>query len=407
MMKLVRVGSKELQKLYERQFNRKQRISSTVTRIINEVICFGDKAIVQFTKKFDKVKISIKNIRVSEAEISSAFQNITPEFVNQIKQVITNITAYHQNQILKSFRMRTPEGAILGEDIKPLGRVGIYIPGGTAPLVSTVLMTVIPAKVAQVKEIYISSPPQKDGSLNPYILVVASLLKVNGIFKVGGAQAIAAFAFGTKTIPKVDKIVGPGNIYVTEAKRQVYGYVDIDCLAGPSEVVVVASKFTKPEYVVADLKAQAEHKDGLAILITPSKSLARFVRDKVDKGFVIRVKNLEEAIEIANRIAPEHLELLVNNPTRWLKKVRNAGAVFLGPYSPTAVGDYVAGPSHVLPTGGTARFFSGLSVRDFVRGQSVINYSRKALEKHFEVLKTLTEVENMVEHFNSVKVRLS
>jgi histidinol dehydrogenase len=406
-MKLIRTGSKELEKLCQRQFDCKHRVSSKVAKIINEVLCFGDKALVQFTKKFDKVKISIKNIKVSEAEISSAFQNITPQFVTQIKQVISNITTYYNNQTLKSFRMKTPEGAILGEDIKPLEKVGIYIPGGTAPLVSTVLMTVVPARVAQVKEIYLASPPHKDGSINPYILVVASLLKVNGIFKIGGAQAIAAFAFGTKVVPKVDKIVGPGNIYVTEAKRQVYGYVDIDSLAGPSEVVVIASKFTNPEYVIADLKAQAEHKDGLAILITPSKSLAKLVRDKVENGYLIKVKNLEEAIEIANRIAPEHLELLVQNPTRWLKKVRNAGAVFLGPYSPTAVGDYVAGPSHVLPTNGTARFFSGLSVRDFVRGQSVINYSRRALEKHFEILKTLTEVENMVEHFNSVKVRLS
>lgn len=406
-MKLIRAGSKELEKLCQRRFDCKPRVSSKVAKIINEVLCFGDKALVQFTKKFDKVKISIKNIKVSEAEISSAFQNITPQFVTQIKQVISNITNYYSNQILKSFRMKTPEGAVLGEDIKPLEKVGIYIPGGTAPLVSTVLMTVVPARVAQVKEIYLASPPRRDGSINPYILVVASLLKVNGIFKIGGAQAIAAFAFGTRVVPKVDKIVGPGNIYVTEAKRQVYGYVDIDSLAGPSEVVVIASKFTNPEYVIADLKAQAEHKDGLAILITPSKSLAKLVRDKIENGYLIKVKNLEEAIEIANRIAPEHLELLVQNPTRWLKKVRNAGAVFLGPYSPTAVGDYVAGPSHVLPTSGTARFFSGLSVRDFVRGQSVINYSRRALEKHFEILKTLTEVENMVEHFNSVKVRLS
>lgn len=406
-MKLIRAGSKELEKLCQRRFDCKPRVSSKVAKIINEVLCFGDKALVQFTKKFDKVKISIKNIKVSEAEISSAFQNITPQFVTQIKQVISNITNYYSNQTLKSFRMKTPEGAVLGEDIKPLEKVGIYIPGGTAPLVSTVLMTVVPARVAQVKEIYLASPPRRDGSINPYILVVASLLKVNGIFKIGGAQAIAAFAFGTRVVPKVDKIVGPGNIYVTEAKRQVYGYVDIDSLAGPSEVVVIASKFTNPEYVIADLKAQAEHKDGLAILITPSKSLAKLVRDKIENGYLIKVKNLEEAIEIANRIAPEHLELLVQNPTRWLKKVRNAGAVFLGPYSPTAVGDYVAGPSHVLPTSGTARFFSGLSVRDFVRGQSVINYSRRALEKHFEILKTLTEVENMVEHFNSVKVRLS
>jgi histidinol dehydrogenase len=223
---------------------------------------------------------------------------------------------------------------------------------------------------------------------------------------MGGAQAIAAFAFGTRTVPKVDKIVGPGNLYVTEAKRQLYGYVDIDTLAGPSEVVVIASKFTKPEYVIADLKAQAEHKDGLAILITPSKSLANYVKDKVQGGYIIRVRNLEQAIEIANKIAPEHLELLVQSPHKWIKKIKNVGCVFLGPYSPTAIGDYIAGPSHVLPTGGTARFFSGLGVRDFLRSYSVINYSRRGLEKYYEALRNLAEIEGMPEHLNSVEVRL-
>lgn len=405
-MRAIRLSSKEFEKLCNRFINRKRRVVHTVERIIKDIQNFGDQALVQYTRKFDGVKLQIRNIRVTESEISAAFQNINPQFVNQIKQIISNITKFHQNQLLKSFRIKTDEGAILGEEVQPLEKVGIYIPGGTAPLVSTVLMTVIPAKVAQVKEIYLASPPQKDGYINPYILVVASLLKVNGIFKMGGAQAIAAFAFGTRTVPKVDKIVGPGNLYVTEAKRQLYGYVDIDTLAGPSEVVVIASKFTKPEYVIADLKAQAEHKDGLAILITPSKSLANYVKDKVQGGYVIRVRNLEQAIEVANKIAPEHLELLVQNPHKWIKKIKNVGCVFLGPYSPTAIGDYIAGPSHVLPTGGTARFFSGLGVRDFLRSYSVINYSRRGLERYHEALRSLAEIEGMPEHLNSVEVRL-
>lgn len=405
-MRLLRISSKEFERLCRRDHSRKQRVARSVAKIIADVALQGDRAVVQYTRKFDQAKIGVKNIRVSESEISAAFQNIDPSFVAQIKQVISNITRFHQSQVLRSFRIRTPEGAILGEEVQPVEKVGIYIPGGTAPLVSTLLMTVLPAKVAQVREIYLASPAQKDGYINPYILVVANLLKVNGIFKVGGAQAIAAFALGTKTIPKVDKIVGPGNIYVTEAKRQVFGYVGVDSLAGPSEVVVIASKFIHPEYVVADLKAQAEHKDGLAILITPSKSLASYVKDKVAKGYLIRVQNLEQAIEIANKIAPEHLELLVQRPHRWVKKVRNAGAIFLGPYSPTAVGDYIAGPSHVLPTYGTARFFSGLGVRDFLKTQSIINYSKKALEKYYQILKSLAEVEGLLEHLNSVRVRL-
>jgi len=406
-MKTVGVGSKEFEKICRRHFNKKQRVAGIVSKILQDVHISGDRALIQYTRKFDKANIQVKSIKVTESEISIAFQNIKPSFVTQIKQVIANITKFHHGQILKSFRIRTEEGAILGEDVKSLERVGVYIPAGTHPLISTVLMTVVPAKVAQVKEIYLASPPQEDGYINPYILVVASLLKVKSIFKVGGAQAIAAFAYGTKTVPQVDKIVGPGNNYVTEAKRQVYGYVDIDTFAGPSEVVVIANKFTKPEYVIQDLKAQAEHKDGVAILVTPSKSLANYVKDKVAGGYLIKVRNLEQAIDVANRIAPEHLEILVQRPHRWVKKIANAGAVFLGSYSPTAIGDYIAGPSHVLPTHGTARFFSGLSVRDFLRTQSVINYSKKALEKYYETLEALANVEGLQEHLNSVKVRLT
>ncbi|MDP8253698.1 MAG: histidinol dehydrogenase [Candidatus Kaelpia aquatica] len=406
-MKCVGLSSKEFEKLCNRSFNKNQRLNNTVANIISEVSNHGDRALLQYTKKFDKVNIKQRSIKVTESEISAAFQNISPSFVTHIKQSINNITKFHQQQGLKSFRIKTEEGAILGEEVQPLDKVGVYIPGGTAPLVSTILMTVLPARVAQVKEIYLASPPQRDGDINPYILVVASLLKVKNIFKMGGAQAIAALAFGTKTVTRVDKIVGPGNKYVTEAKRQLYGYVDIDTLAGPSEVVVIASKFTKGDYVVQDLKAQAEHKDGVAILITPSKTLANYVKDKVSKGYLIKVKNLDQAIDVANKIAPEHLELLVQRPHRLVKRIKNAGAVFLGPYSPTAVGDYIAGPSHVLPTYGTARFFSGLSVRDFLKTQSIINYSKKALEKYYPTLELLSEIEGLKEHLNSVKIRLS
>ncbi len=406
-MKILRISSKEFEKLCCRHFNKRQRINNIVSKIINDVSVKGDSALMHYTSKFDHAKISAKNIKVTEAEISAAFQNINPIFVTQIKHVVANITRFHQSQIFKSFRIKTEDGAILGEEVQSLEKIGVYIPGGTAALVSTVLMTVVPAKVAQVKEIYLASPPQKDGYINPFIIVVGSLLKVNAIYKMGGAQAIAAFAFGTKTVPKVDKIVGPGNNYVTEAKRQLYGYVDIDTLAGPSEVVVIASKFTNPEYVIQDLKAQSEHKDGIAVLITPSKSLANAVKDKIAGGYLIKVKNLEQAIEVSNKIAPEHLELLVQRPHRLVKKIRNTGAVFLGPYSPTAIGDYIAGPSHVLPTHGTARFFSGLSARDFLRTQSIINYSKKGLEKYFDVLKAMAEVEGLNEHLNSIKVRLT
>ncbi|MDD5613742.1 MAG: histidinol dehydrogenase [Candidatus Omnitrophica bacterium] len=406
-MKNIGIYSKEFDKLCSRSFNRKERIKNTVSKIISDVANYGDTAVLQYTRKFDRVSIKPRNIRVTESEISAAFQNISPAFVSHIKQSIVNITKFHQQQILKSFRIKTEDGVILGEEVQALEKVGVYIPGGSAPLVSTVLMTVLPAKVAQVRDVYLASPPQSDGFINPYIIVVASLLKVKAIFKAGGAQAVAALALGTKTIPKVDKIVGPGNNYVTEAKRQLYGYVDIDTLAGPSEVVVIASKFTKPEYVIHDLKAQAEHKDGIAVLVTPSKEIANYAKEKVSGGYLIKVNNLDQAVDVANRIAPEHLELLVQRPHRFVKKIKNAGAIFLGPYSPTAVGDYIAGPSHVLPTYGTARFFSGLSVRDFLKTQSVINYSKKALEKYYPTLELLANIEGLSEHLNSVKVRLT
>jgi histidinol dehydrogenase len=266
-------------------------------------------------------------------------------------------------------------------------------------------MTVLPAKIAGVKKIVLVSPPNEFKTINSHILVMADLLEVDEVYKVGGAQAIAALAFGTKTIPKVNKIVGPGNEYVTEAKRQVFGYSDIDMLAGPSEVLILANQYANPSYVIKDLMAQSEHRKGLSILITPSKRLAKIVKREIEKGYLVLTKNIEEAIEIVNQIAPEHLQIMVKNPKKVLKGIKNAGAIFIGPYSPVTVGDYVAGPSHVLPTGGTARFFSGLGVEDFMKASHIVHYSKKALEEMRDTIEKLTSVEGLPRHMDSVRAR--
>jgi len=406
-MKIIRSGSKKLEKIYNRGFNRQPRVEERVKKIIDDVRVLGDDALLKYTKKFDGVKLSSRQLKVSEIEISGAYQNISPNFVSTLKVVIDNVNRFYKKTLRKSWRMKDGEGVVLGENYTALDRVGIYIPAGTAPLVSTVYMTVLPAKIAGVKKIALISPPDKNGFINPHILVVADLLKVDEIYRVGGAQGIAALAYGTKTIPKVDKIVGPGNIYVSEAKRQVFGQVDIDMIAGPTELVIIANRHSDPKFIIADLKAQAEHAKGLAILITNSKSLAKEVKSQLvaTNGHIILAKNLEEAVEISNKIAPEHLEILVNNPQRLLKGVRNAGAIFLGPYSPTAIGDYVAGPSHVLPTHGTARFFSGLSVFDFLKSSHIISYSKKALEKVKDPLEKIAGIEGLSKHLDSVKAR--
>ncbi|MDD4953353.1 MAG: histidinol dehydrogenase, partial [Candidatus Omnitrophica bacterium] len=376
-------------------------------KIIEDVRAFGDEALLKYTRKFDKVKLPLRQLKVSEIEISGAYQSISPNFVSSLKVVIENVNRFYRKTVKKSWRIKDPDGAVLGENYTPLERVGVYIPAGTAPLVSTVYMTVLPAKIAGVKKIVLISPPDKNGFINPHILVVADLLKVDEIYRVGGAQGIAALAYGTKTIAGVDKIVGPGNIYVSEAKRQVFGVVDIDMVAGPTELVIIANRSSDPRFIVADLKAQAEHAKGLAILITNSKSLARQVNSELDgvNGLIILTKNLSEAADIANKIAPEHLEILVNNPRKLMRQIRNAGAIFLGPYSPAAVGDYVAGPSHVLPTQGTARFFSGLSVSDFTKSNHIISYPKKALEKIREPLEKIACIEGLSKHLDSVKAR--
>lgn len=405
-MKFIRYNSKQFQKLCDRNFQRKKRIQESVRKIVEDVKNRGDDAVLKYTRKFDKVKLQQKRMKVTESELNGAYQDIKPDFVNALKLAIDNISRFYKKQLRKSWKMKDREdGILLAEKIQPLETIGIYIPSGTAPLVSTVYMTVLPAKLAGVKNIIICTPPNKFGSVDPHILAVANLLKVNGVYKVGGAQAIAAMAFGTKTIPKVDKIVGPGNPYVTEAKRQVFGYCDIDMLAGPSEVVIVASQYSNPDYVIADLRAQSEHLMGVAILVTKSKRFAKYIKKEVDKGFIVLVKNLDEAAEVVNRLAPEHLEIMIKSPNRLVRKIKNAGAIFIGPYSPTAVGDYIAGPSHVLPTGGSARFSSGLGVNDFIKSLHIISYSKKALEKVNDAARMLAEIEGLQKHLESINVR--
>ena len=404
-MKLVRVGSKQFQKLCERNSGRSKRLTESVRRIVENVKLYGDEAVIKYTRKFDRVKLAPKDLKVTECETSGAYQDIKPEFVSTLKVVLDNVTKFYKKQLKKSWKIEDADGVLLGEKITTIEKVGIYVPSGTVPLVSSVYMTVIPAKMAGVKKIVLVTPPNQYKSVDPHILVVANLLKVDEIYKVGGAQAIAALAFGTRTIPKVDKIVGPGNAYVTEAKRQVFGYCDIDMLAGPTEVVIIANRFSNINFIKADLEAQAEHFMGLAILITNSKKLAKEFKRENIKGYVILVKNMDEAAEVANMLAPEHLQVLTNDPKRIVRKITNAGAIFLGPYTPVAVGDYVAGPSHVLPTGGSARFFSGLGLSDFYKSSHILSYTKKALEKIREPLEKIAGIEKLEKHLDSVKVR--
>ena len=404
-MKILRLSSKEMQNLCERYYCNKKRIAEKVSRIVQSVKEDGDKAILKYTRKFDKIKLSFKDLKVSANEINGAYQNINADFIANLKSIMGNIEKFHKKQLPRPWKIRDAEGIELGEIFRPIESVGIYVPAGTAPLVSSVYMSVLPARIAGVKRIILASPPTKSGNIDPHILVVANLLKVDEVYKMGGAQAIAAMAFGTKTVPKVDKIVGPGNDYVTEAKRQVFGYVDIDMLAGPSEVIIFANQFSDKAYVIQDLMAQAEHLKGLAVLVTTSKKFAKAMKKEMEKGYIVLAKNIKQAAEIINRIAPEHLELLVKNPSRVLKMIRNAGAIFIGPYSPVCVGDYVAGPSHVLPTGGTARFFSGLNVRSFLKSSHTIAYSKKALEKEKGAIETMTSLEGLCGHLESFKVR--
>lgn len=376
-----------------------------VNRILQEVRTRGDQALLRYTRVFDGIELPLKRLQVTQGDINRAYEKISFEFVPLLKQIKDNVTAYYETELKKSFSIKS-DGIYLGKQYQPLERVGIYIPGGTAPLVSTVYMTVIPAMVAGVKEMIIMTPPNHEThDIDPHILVVADLLGVKKIYRAGGAQAIAALAFGTKTVPKVDKIVGPGNQYVTEAKRQVYGFVDIDMVAGPSEVAILADEDANPNYVTCDLLAQSEHFGGTSFLITNSKKLAEMIRKRIDNCTIIQVKNLDEGCDAINEIAPEHLEIMTKQPEKWLKKISHAGAIFLGAYSPAVIGDYIAGPSHVLPTSGTARYFSPLSAASFIKSTQVISYTKEALMKVREPIRQLTEMEGLILHRISIESR--
>lgn len=402
-----------------------KEIEARVLEIVEAVRKRGNAAVFEYTRRFDRAEIDAANFRVSEPEIKKAYAAIDNEFWEALNGAINNVRNYHEKQKQHSWMEPDAQGNILGQLVQPLRRVGIYVPGGTAAYPSSVLMNALPAQVAGVSEIAMVTPPAADGSMNPYTLVAADACGVKEIYKVGGAQAIAALAYGTSSLPKVDKISGPGNIYVTLAKKMVYGEVDIDMLAGPSEVLVIADDTANPRYVAADLLSQAEHDlMASALLVTPSKALARAVlaeleqqlatlsrREILDKaladyGAIIITPDLEEAFTVANRFAPEHLELLIENPFASLGKVKNAGAVFVGPYSPEPLGDYFAGPNHILPTGGTARFYSPVTVDTFMKKTSVIAYSADGFQAAASKVIKLATVEGLDAHANSIKVRL-
>lgn len=404
-MKLIRAHSKKFQQLFNRFARRNPRVEEKVRRIIDDVKNNGDDAVLRYTRKFDKVKLTAREIKVTESEINGAYQNIKPEFISSLKVVVENVSRFYKKQQKRSWKTIGEDGVVLGEKVRPLESVGVYIPSGTVPLPSTVYMTVLPAKLAGVEKVYIITPPNKYKTVDPHILVVANLLKVDGIYKAGGAQAVAALAFGTKNIPRVDKIIGPGNAYVAEAKRQVYGYCDIDMIAGPTEVVIMADDHTDPDYICADLMAQSEHHMGTSFLITRSKRLVKTIKRCPAKGYIIVVKSLKEACDVVNQIAPEHLQVMVKNPQRIIRDIKHAGAIFVGPYTPTAVGDYAAGPSHVLPTNGTARFFSGISSSDFYKNSHVISYTKKALEKVRGAVEQIGTLEGLPRHVESVRIR--
>jgi len=406
-MRVVR-NLDSLRKALLKKRNRKNNITEKVSKVLKDVCERQDDALLEYTKKFDKVKLLPKQLKVSEGEISAAFNELDSSIITSFKLAIDNVTKFYKKEAPQYIkRIKEANGKILINRYVPLERVGVYVPAGTAPLISTVYMSVIPAIVAGVKEIVLATPPRKDKSVNPFILAVTSLLKIKEIYRIGGAQAIAALSFGTKSIKRVDKIVGPGNEFVTEAKRQVFGRVDIDMLAGPSEVVIVASRGANIDYIIADLEAQIEHHNGMGIVVTNSAKIIKELRKKKIKGFALRVKYLEEACEVVNEIAPEHLEIFTKKPAKILRKIKNAGAIFLGENTPTALGDYTAGPSHVLPTGGSARFFSSLSTKEFLKEIHIISYTKKALQEEAVVLEKIASLEGMQKHIESVKKRLA
>ena len=427
-MRIVTLTEKEknniLENMLKRSPNQYGKYQDAVDEILNAVKVKKDAALFEYTEKFDGVKITPETIRVTKEEIEEAYTQVDEELIDVIRKALVNIRSYHEKQVRYSWFDSKPDGTLLGQKITPLERVGVYVPGGKAVYPSSVLMNVMPAKVAGVDEIIMVTPPGKNGKVSPNTLVAAKEAGVDKIYKVGGAQAIAALAYGTESIPKVDKIVGPGNIYVALAKKAVYGYVSIDAIAGPSEILVIADETANPRFVAADLLSQAEHDElASAILVTTSEELAKKVSDETDKfikelsrgeiiqksldnyGYILVTDTMDEAIETANEIASEHLEIQTKNPFDVMTKIRNAGAIFIGEYASEPLGDYFAGPNHVLPTNGTAKFFSPLSVDDFIKKSSIISYSENALRAIHEDIETFATAEHLTAHANSIKVR--
>lgn len=416
-------GKSVLENLANRGLNSSGEFESRVNAIIGAVREKRDEAVFSFTKQFDGADINADNILVSEEEIKEAYANVDEKLLGVIRKSLVNIRKYHEKQVQNSW-FTTEDGIILGQKVTPLATVGVYVPGGKAPLASSALMNVVPAKVAGAGRIVMCTPPGKDGKIASSTLVSAKEAGVDEIYKAGGAQAIAAMAFGTESIPKVDKIVGPGNIYVALAKKAVFGYVSIDSIAGPSEILVLADESANPRYVAADLLSQAEHDEmASAILITTSEALADAVSAEVDKfvaelsrreiiqksldnyGYILVAPDMDAAVETANEIASEHMEIVTKDAFHVMTKIKNAGAIFIGEYSSEPLGDYFAGPNHVLPTSGTAKFFSALSVDDFIKKSSIISYSREALEKVHRDIEQFAECEKLTAHANSVRVR--
>lgn len=427
-MRIVKLTEKErnniLENLLKRSPNQYGKFESTVNEILENVKTNKDKALFEYTEKFDGVKINSENIKVTREEIEEAYTKVDPKLIEIIRKALVNIREYHKKQVRYSWFDSKPDGTLLGQKVTALSRVGVYVPGGKAVYPSSVLMNIVPARVAGVEKIVMTTPPDKDGKVYPITLVAANEAGVDDIYKVGGAQAIGALAFGTESIKKVDKIVGPGNIFVALAKKAVYGHVSIDSIAGPSEILVLADETANPRFVAADLLSQAEHDEmASAILITTSEELAAKVSEEVDGfvkelsrseiikksldsyGYILVAENMEDAIDTANEIASEHLEIVTRNPFDTMTRIKNAGAIFLGEYSSEPLGDYFAGPNHVLPTNGTAKFFSPLSVDDFIKKSSIISYSREALELIHNDIEDFAKAEKFTAHANSIAVR--
>lgn len=413
-----------LENLLKRSPNSYGKFESAVADILANVKSRGDDALFEYTRNFDKSDINPSNIVVTQEEIDEAYSLVDDKLLDVIRKALVNIRDYHEKQKQYSWFDSKPDGTILGQKVTALSRVGVYVPGGKAAYPSSVLMNVMPAKVAGVEQIVMCTPPDKEGKVYPTTLVAAKEAGVDVIYKVGGAQAIAAMAYGTASVPKVDKIVGPGNIYVALAKKAVFGYVSIDSVAGPSEIMVIADETANPRFVAADLLSQAEHDEmASAILVTTSEELAKKVSAQIDEflkelsrseiiskslenyGYILVADSIDEAIEVANDIASEHLEIVTKDPFNVMTKIKNAGAIFLGEYSSEPLGDYFAGPNHVLPTNGTAKFFSPLSVDDFIKKSSIISYSREALELIHNDIETFAKAEHLTAHANSIHVR--